>query len=324
MSLESADRATQQLPLRGVVPIIPTPFKPETEEIDFDALRRLIDFAVAIGVPAVCLPAYASEFYKLSETERFRVVEIAVEQAAGRVVVIAQSNHPSLKLAQEIARRNEALGADLISFAIPRIFGLGPEDVLDYCRAMGQAVQAPVLIQDFNPNGPTVGAEFARQLHQTCPNFRYLKLEEPLMGAKVTAIREATADAIGILEGWGGMYTLELLPYGICGLMPGLAAADILAHVWRLGEQQRWAEAMDVFQRILPQLVFSLQNMELFLHLEKRLLVARGVLEHATVRHATLNPSPELLTYGDFLNQRVLEVLADLKLTMWTEIRHNE
>ncbi|MBI1878842.1 MAG: dihydrodipicolinate synthase family protein, partial [Chloroflexi bacterium] len=45
----------------------------------------------------------------------------------------------------------------------------------------------------------------------------------------------------------------------------------------------------------------------------KRLLVARGVLEHATVRRATLTPSPELLTYGDFLNQRVLQAVAALK-----------
>jgi 2-keto-3-deoxy-L-arabinonate dehydratase len=305
-----------ELPLRGVVPIIPTPFVPETEEIDFDALRRLIDFAVAIEVPAVCLPAYASEFYKLSETERFRLVEVAVEQAAGQVAIITQSNHPSLKLAQVIARRNESLGADLISFAVPRIFGLGTDDVLDYCRGMCEAVSKPVLIQDFNPNGPTVGAAFARRLHEACPNFCYLKLEEPLMGPKVTAIREATGDAIGVLEGWGGMYTLELIPYGICGLMPGLAAADVLAHVWRLGEQQRWDEAMDIFERILPQLVFSLQNMELFLHLEKRLLVSRGVLEHAIVRRASLTPEAQILTYGEFLNQRVLAAAAELELTM--------
>jgi 4-hydroxy-tetrahydrodipicolinate synthase len=132
----------------------------------------------------------------------------------------------------------------------------------------------------------------------------------------VTAIREATGDAIGVLEGWGGMYTLELMPYGICGLMPGLAAADVLAHVWRLGEQQRWDEAMDIFERILPQLVFSLQNMELFLHLEKRLLVARGILEHAVVRRATLTPEPQVMAYGDFLNQRVLEAAAELELAM--------
>jgi len=305
-----------EIALRGVVPIIPTPFVPETEAVDLAALRRLIDFAVEIQMPAVCLPAYASEFYKLSETERLQVVETAVQQAAGRVKIIAQSNHPSLKLAQEIAHRNESLGADLISFAIPRLFGLGADDVLDYCRGMCEAVQRPVLIQDFNPNGPTVGAEFARRLREACPNFCYLKLEEPLMGAKVTAIREATDGAIGVLEGWGGMYTLELIPYGICGLMPGLAAADVLAHVWRLGQESRWAEAMDVFQQLLPQLVFSLQNMELFHHLEKRLLVARGVLEHAVVRRASLTPDPQVLAYGEFLNQRVLEAVAELELVM--------
>ena len=34
--------------------------------------------------------------------------------------VLAQSNHPSARIAAEIARRNEELGADVISFAIPR------------------------------------------------------------------------------------------------------------------------------------------------------------------------------------------------------------
>jgi 2-keto-3-deoxy-L-arabinonate dehydratase len=35
-----------------------------------NALRRLIDFAIASGLKAVCLPAYASEFYKLTDEER--------------------------------------------------------------------------------------------------------------------------------------------------------------------------------------------------------------------------------------------------------------
>ena len=46
--------------LEGVIPIIPTPFT-ENEEIDEDALRRLVDFACSCGIEAACLPAYASE-----------------------------------------------------------------------------------------------------------------------------------------------------------------------------------------------------------------------------------------------------------------------
>ena len=55
--------------LSGVVPIIPTPFT-ESEDIDESALRRLVDYAIRCGIGAACLPAYASEFYKLLEIKK--------------------------------------------------------------------------------------------------------------------------------------------------------------------------------------------------------------------------------------------------------------
>src|ERR1700749_4514100 len=95
--------------LFGVVPIVPTPFR-EDEEIDEDALRRLIDFAIGAGIKAVCLPAYASEFYKLTDDEKLQVVKIAVDQAAGRIQIVGQSNHPSLKVAIRLAQANVKAG----------------------------------------------------------------------------------------------------------------------------------------------------------------------------------------------------------------------
>ena len=50
----------------GIIPIIPTIFD-QKERIDWAALDSLLDFACGIDVCAVCLPAYASEFYKLSD-----------------------------------------------------------------------------------------------------------------------------------------------------------------------------------------------------------------------------------------------------------------
>jgi dihydrodipicolinate synthase/N-acetylneuraminate lyase len=296
--------------LTGVIPIIPTPFTPVTEEIDVPALRTLVEFAVAQRVAAICLPAYASEFYKLTETERHLVVEMAVEQSRGRTMVIAQSNHPAARVAAKMARRNVELGAEMVSIALPRLFPLGEADLERYARTVCDAVDVPVLIQDVNPGGPTITAEFCARLRAACPNFAYVKLEEPLVGAKVRAIREATGDRVGVLEGWGGMYALELLPAGICGLMPSLGVADLLAAVWRLGTNDRIDDAVEIFQVILPQIAFALQNMELFHVVEKRLLVSRGILEHATVRSASLSLSPELTAYADFLNQRVLQALS--------------
>jgi len=248
--------ASRPVLLRGVVPIIPTPFRAD-ESIDLDGLADCVRFAVRCEVSAVCLPAYGSEVNKLTETERLQVIETALAAAEGRVGVVAQSNHASARGAAELARRHEQMGADLVSFALPRQFAVPDDDLLDYCRRICEAVEVPVLIQDFNPGGPTVRADFARTLHERCSNFGYLKLEEPLMAAKVRAIRSATQDAVGVLEGWGGLYTLELIPAGIRGLMPGLGLADVFQRVWQLGTAGRMDEALDLFQGVLPQVVFS-------------------------------------------------------------------
>ncbi len=293
----------------GTVPVIPTPFH-DNEDLDLDALRKLVDFAARAGVSAICLPAYGSEFYKLTEAERSTLVKTAVAAAGGRVKVVAQSNHGSSHVAAGIARHNADLGADVISFAIPRQFALGEDAILAYCATVCRAVKVPVLIQDFNPGGPSVGAAFAARLADLAPNFRYLKLEEPLMGAKVRAIRQATQDRIGVLEGWGGMYTLELLPEGICGIMPGLAMCDLFGKIFQFAAAGDQPKALQIFEAILPQIVYSLQTFELYHHCEKRLLKARGLLANTTVREPALRLDAAVDAHIDAINARILQELA--------------
>ncbi len=306
-------RMPSDLTLRGVVPIVPTPFTRD-EAIDFEALAGCVRFAAASGLGAACLPAYASEFYKLSDGERRQVVEAAVRAAEGKMAIVAQANHPAARLAAELARQYESLGASLISFALPRIFPLKESDLLDYAATICRATSLPVLIQDFNPGGPTVGCDFAQRLADDCPNFRYLKLEEPLMGAKVRSIVAAAQGRVGVLEGWGGMYLLDLIPSGICGLMPGLGIADLLAHVWKAAGAGRHQQAAEIFRVLLPQIVFSLQHSELFNWVEKRLLAARGILPEGStfVRRATWTPDEETLRHGDQLNQAVVDLAREL------------
>src|SRR5665213_1069529 len=113
------------------VPIIPVPFTAD-EQIDEDALRGLVEHAAGAGLRAICLPAYGSEFYKLSEQERLRVVAVAVDQAAHPVQVFGQSNHGSARIAIDLARANAAAGADVISLAIPRQFHVPEDDLFQY------------------------------------------------------------------------------------------------------------------------------------------------------------------------------------------------
>jgi 4-hydroxy-tetrahydrodipicolinate synthase len=297
--------------LTGVVPIIPTPFT-ESEEIDEDGLRRLVDFAVDNGIEAACLPAYASEFYKLTEEEKLRVVKVAVEHAAGRMQVVAQSNHPSLKVAIRLAQANVDAGADVISLAVPRIFNLPENSLKEYLSGFLQSVpDTRVLIQDFNPGGASISVSFIKELMQEHSNFKYLKLEEPLCAPKFEDIIKTTGGNVGLFEGWGGLYMLELIPVGITGVMPGLGVSDILQKVFNLRKNGNHKEAFDLFEKVMPQIFFSLQNMELFHYAEKELLVARGVLTNSVARKAAYKPDASTAAYIRELNERILMLTQD-------------
>jgi 4-hydroxy-tetrahydrodipicolinate synthase len=222
------------------------------------------------------------------------------------VPVLAQSNHPSAKIAAEIAKKNEALGADVISFALPRQFAIPEADMVRYAERICRAVKVPILIQDFNPGGATVGASFCQRLQSVCPNFLFIKLEEPLMGPKVRAILKATKGNLGVLEGWGGLYMTELYDFGICGLMPGTGLGDLLDAVWQAMKESRRSDAFDTFEKVMPLISFSLQSLELYHHVEKRLLHARGALRHTGVRDAQWTPFREAMDYTDELIERVL------------------
>ncbi len=298
-----------QRDIRGIVPVLPTPFTPDGEGLDHESLSRAIEFSVASGFAAVCLPAYASEFYKLTMNERDALVQSAVETAAGRIPVIAQSNHHSASLAAGIARKNETLGADLISVAVPRLFDIADADVHRFLARVLDATSLPVLVQDFNPGGQTISAALTRRLHDDYPHFRYLKLEQPLMAPRVVEILEETGGAVQVLEGWGGLYLLEGIEAGICGAMPALGVADVLQKAYGLAVGGDRDAAMDVFEPILPYLVFSLQNMELLLKMEKALLRRRGILSNDVVRDATLTPDPKTEAYVQFLIDRVMRHL---------------
>lgn len=297
--------------LRGIIPVIPTPFDAQ-ERIDTGALAGLIGFAAQAGAPAICLPAYGSEFYKLTEAERREIVQAAVKHAGGRIKIVAQANHPSSRVAADLARTYQDIGADIIAFAIPRQFAIKDDEILRYCATVAGAVKLPVLVQDFNPGGSSIGPEVAAQLAQA-GNIQYIKLEEPLMGAKLHAIREVTQDQISVFTGWGGMYLLELMADGIAGAMPGLSMCDLFTRVYALASGGQMEAALELFSPMLPLITYSLQNMELLHHCEKRLLQERGLLRNAQVREPQLRLDAGMESYLQKLIAQILRLVARLE-----------
>jgi 4-hydroxy-tetrahydrodipicolinate synthase len=139
--------------------------------LDWAALGGLLEFASNARVCGVCLPAYASEFYKLRDTERRELVFQAISVLNGRLPVVAQVNHVSTAYVAETARDLEWAGAAAISVAVPRVFGLPERDLLRYFDQILQAITVPLIIQDFNTGGTTVSLEFVKSLHGQHEHF---------------------------------------------------------------------------------------------------------------------------------------------------------
>jgi len=302
-----------EMTIDGIIPIIPTPFD-ANDRIDWSAFGRLLEFACGIDVCAVCLPAYASEFYKLSDAERREIIAKAVERCGDRKPVVAQANAGSALQTIELARFAQDVGAAAVSAAAPRLFPIEEKDLLRHFDRILSAIDVPLVLQDFNPSGPTVSTGFITTLHRQHPHFRWVKLEEPLMAARIGSILDATSGEVGVLEGWGGMYLVELVAAGICGVMPSLSLADLLARIFRLAKAGRAQEAYDVFTGTLPQIVFSLQNMEIYHYAEKSLLAARGVITEIHVREPRRDLDALTRAHIDFLNANILWLLDRLEM----------
>ncbi len=298
-----------ELPLQGVVPILPTPFR-SNDEVDFQALAELLDFSIAAGAAAVGTPAFGSEFYKLADSERQRVLESVMNHSNGRIPVVAQCNHHSPRHAARLARRAEEMGAAAVNIALPRMFPSSSGQMLAYARTVCDSVSVPVVVQDWYPGGEPIGLSFVFELHKHCANFRYLKREEPGIGQLIRAIRLELGGEVGVFLGWGGMYVPELQPAGACGVMPGLALADVFVRIWQLGSEDDWAGAYSLFARVAPYLQFSLQTFEQFHHSEKLLLCARGILQSGAVRPVTIELDPDARRYLDRLILGLLPMLS--------------
>src|SRR4028118_421493 len=103
--------------LRGSLTALVTPFR--NGEVDEDGFRSLIDWQIESGTQGLVPVGTTGESPTLSHEEHKRVVEICVEEAKGRVPVIAGAGSNSTAEAIEFAIHAEKAGADAVLVVTP-------------------------------------------------------------------------------------------------------------------------------------------------------------------------------------------------------------
>lgn len=290
-SFQRRMKTRSHTPLRGVLPVIATPFHPDGE-VDEKGLRSVVDFAIAGGAGGVCSPMFASEFYKLSEEEVRTVTRIVVEQVRGRVPVIAQCNHTSLRGVIARARYAESVGADWIGVLVPCAFPLKAQDVERFYLAICKQTRLPVIAQDADYAGGVLPPAVLVNLCRKTGNFRGIKLEGALNGPKFQMLRKETRGKLTLTSGWAGLDIFDAISRGVDGVVPSTAMIETYVKCWnafKKGDRQKGFRALAAF---MPLANFGMQNLELLHAIEKYLLVRQGVIACDHVREPTLQIDP--------------------------------
>ena len=135
---------TAKTGFRGSFTALVTPFK--NGGLDEKAFRDLVDWQVAEGTSGFVPVGTTGESPTLSHKEHRQVVKWCVEQARGRVPVIAGAGSNSTEEAIEFARHAQECGADAVLVVTPYYNKPTQEGLYRHFKAINDAIRIPIFI----------------------------------------------------------------------------------------------------------------------------------------------------------------------------------
>jgi 4-hydroxy-tetrahydrodipicolinate synthase len=126
-----------------------TPFK--DDGIDEAAFRKLVSWQIEEGTDGLIPVGTTGESPTLSHEEHKRVVELCVEEASGRVPVIAGAGSNSTAEAVDFTRHAKEAGADAVLHVTPYYNKPTQEGMYRHFTAIAEAVDIPIIIYNIPP-----------------------------------------------------------------------------------------------------------------------------------------------------------------------------
>ena len=132
-------------PFTGVGTAIVTPFT-KTLALDEDGVRRLARRQIDQGVHFLVPCGTTGESPTLSEDERTRIVQICVEEARGKVPVLAGAGGYDTREVIHAARQMERAGADGLLSVTPYYNKPTPDGLIQHYKAIADSTPLPIVV----------------------------------------------------------------------------------------------------------------------------------------------------------------------------------
>jgi 4-hydroxy-tetrahydrodipicolinate synthase len=287
----------------GVGTALVTPFT-RSGDLDEGAVRRLGRRQIDAGVHFLCPCGTTGENPTLTDAERLRIVEILVEEANGKVPIVAGAGGYDTREVIHLAREMARAGASGFLSVTPYYNKPTQEGLYQHYHAFADSTSLPIIV--YNVPGRTgVNVEVATlaRLAQL-PNIVAVKEASGNVSQMCEVCRAVPSDFL-VLSGDDAL-TLPLMAvggHGIISVASNEIPAEMVAMV-EAAERNDFAAARAVHARILP--LMSINFVESNPQPVKYAMAAMGLLEE-TFRLPMVSPRAES-------KEKINVVLKDLGL----------
>jgi 4-hydroxy-tetrahydrodipicolinate synthase len=141
-------------PISGSIPALVTPML-EDGSVDYISLRKLIDWHIAEGTDGIGVVGTTGESPTVNVEEHREIIRVSVEQAKGRVPIMAGCGANSTSEAIALAKFAKSVGADCQLQVVPYYNKPTQEGIYQHFKAIAEAVpDLPIIL--YNVPGRTV------------------------------------------------------------------------------------------------------------------------------------------------------------------------
>ncbi|MEW6487593.1 MAG: 4-hydroxy-tetrahydrodipicolinate synthase [Thermodesulfobacteriota bacterium] len=235
---------------RGTITALVTPFR--DGRVDEDAYRQLIDWQIEQGVSGVVPCGTTGESATLSHEEHNRVIDIAVEEAQGRVAVIAGTGSNSTAEAVRLTRHAKEAGADGALLITPYYNKPTQEGLYRHYRAVAEEARFPLVL--YNVPGRTGVNLLPETVARLAELPEVVGIKEATGDLKqVSDVLEKCGDRLAVLSGddFTVLPLLALGGQGVISVLSNVVPADVAAMVSAFAAGDL-ARARELHYRTMP------------------------------------------------------------------------
>lgn len=212
----------------GIMPALVTPFTDDGKKVDEEALRNLVSKCIELGVSGVVPCGTTGEFVNLTTKEKKKVIDIVINQANGKVKVVAGTGASGTDQAVEMTKYAKDAGADAVLIVTPYYLKPADRGIYQHYDTIASKVDLPIILYNIpQVTGLPLPWQMVEDLAQI-PNIVGVKDSSGQLSF-ILAVLEKVRDKINVLCGHDEV-VVGALAAGCSGAI--LASANIIPDVW--------------------------------------------------------------------------------------------